>query len=85
MVAISTGGARATFDIGSYRTDIPMIPTATVADPRGDRTTWVGRYVVEEGEHLAPTPVLVHVQRESERDPGRTTRRLAGPLVGIGG
>jgi len=40
VVAVGTPGSEVRFDIGSLRTRVPMLETAVVTDPRGDRATW---------------------------------------------
>lgn len=63
VVAVGTAGSRVSFDLGGYRTRVPMLEVDSAADPRGGRSTYVGHYVVQAGEELAASPIRVHIER----------------------
>jgi hypothetical protein len=63
VIAVGTSGAQASFDLGAYRTRIPMLEIETRADPRGPRSTYVGSYVLQPGETLGSLPIRVHLEK----------------------
>lgn len=74
VFAVATAGSRLRFDIGSYRRGIPMVEVVHADEPRGSRATYLGTYVVQEGERFGPSRIRVHIDRVLEDG-----RRLAGP------
>ncbi|MBK9387097.1 MAG: hypothetical protein IPN34_19960 [Planctomycetes bacterium] len=63
VIAVGTSGAQASFDLGAYRTRIPMLEIETRDDSRGRRSTYIGSYVLQPGETLASLPIRVHLER----------------------
>ncbi len=80
---MGSGNAEAAFDIGRYRTGIPMVAITSIPDPRGERVTYMGTYIVQEGESLGPTPVFVVLLRTTEQGTFRSVQRISSPLVEI--
>ncbi len=62
VIAVGCSDAEARFDIGSYRTGIPMVEVDRTPDPRGARTTYTGTYVLQEGESIEGFPVYVSLR-----------------------
>ncbi|MBL8897672.1 MAG: hypothetical protein JNM84_08590 [Planctomycetes bacterium] len=63
VIAVGTSGSQASFDLGAYRTRIPMLEIETRDDPRGRRSTYIGSYVLQPGEALASLPIRVHLEK----------------------
>lgn len=83
VVAVGTPGAEVRFDIGRWRTGIPMVQREVTEDPRGPRATYTGEYVVQQGEKVSEAPVYVTVRKKSDRMALRTTRRVPDTTVVI--
>lgn len=84
VVAIGSSGGQVSFGIGAYRTRIPMIEVDTEEDSRGDRSTYVGSYVVQAGESLDAAPIHVHIERKLSDGRvvfGETKTIVAGRVV----
>jgi len=79
VIAIGTPGSDVRFSLGHYQTAIPMPAVAVAKDPRGDRATYVGTYVVQAGERLSPTRVEVSIEKLGLRQ----TRFVREPRVSI--
>jgi hypothetical protein len=81
VIAVGTANARVSFDLGAYRTRIPMLPVETRSDPRGSRSTYIGTYIVQEGETLAPSPILVHIEQRGSASAilRGATKRVSAP------
>ncbi|MCA8958985.1 MAG: DUF799 family lipoprotein [Planctomycetes bacterium] len=69
VVVVGSPDQDARFDLGRYRTSIPMVEIDRVDDPRGARSTYLGTYVVTEGERAVDLPVFVTL-----RDPSQPAR-----------
>ena len=76
MVAVGTAGVEARFDLGRYRVGVPMVEVKRLGDERGDRSTYVGTYVVQPGEQLPATPVYVSLRRTTRGGATRSVRRV---------
>lgn len=83
VLAVGTAGARAWFDLGRYRRGLPLLPTAAVSSPRGERQTYVGHYVVQEGEHAGALPVELTILRRMNGRTLMSRRRVAHGTVTI--
>ena len=81
VVAVGSDGCGLSFDLGRYRRDIPMRPIGKAKALRGDRETWIGRYVVQPGEKSGALPVYVSVRRHRGERTLRSTRRVVGQVV----
>jgi hypothetical protein len=66
VIAVGTPDCEVRFDLGRLRTGVPMLPTARQADPRGDRATYEGHYVVQAGDRAADLPVYCAIRREGQ-------------------
>ncbi|MCA8970331.1 MAG: DUF799 family lipoprotein [Planctomycetes bacterium] len=63
VVCVGTADAEVRFDIGRYRRGVPMVATDRVDGPRGSRQTYVGYYVVQQGDRFGPLPVWITTKR----------------------
>ncbi|MEO6593694.1 MAG: hypothetical protein ABIP94_02955, partial [Planctomycetota bacterium] len=67
VIAVGTPDCDARFDIGRLRVDVPMRQTARHADPRGDRATYLGHYIVDAADVAKDLPLMCTIQRGSAR------------------
>ena len=83
VVAVGTPGAEVRFDIGRWRTGIPMIQRDVTEDPRGPRATYTGEYVVQQGEKVSQAPLFVSVRKKTDKQALRTVRRVPDAMIAI--
>lgn len=83
VVAVGTPGADVRFDIGRWRTGVPMVQRDVVDDPRGPRATYIGEYMVQQGEKILAAPIFVTVRKQTDRLALRTTRRIQDTPLSI--
>lgn len=84
VVAVGTAGQDVRFRLGRYLVDVPLEQVAVTRDPRGDRATYVGTYVVQEPEVINDLPVVVTIR--SPKGHLRSSLRITMPEhVTIGG
>lgn len=83
VVAVGTPGADVRFDIGRWRTGVPMVQRDVADDPRGPRATYIGEYLVQQGEKVVGAPVFVTVRKQTDRLALRTTRRIQDTTLSI--
>lgn len=63
VVAIGSSDCDVRFDIGRLRTRVPMLQTERHPDPRGERATYVGHYIVQPGDTAGPLPLSATIHR----------------------
>ena len=85
VVAVGTAAAEARFDLGRYRVAIPMVEVKRSDDARGERSTYVGTYVVQPGERLPATPVFVSLRTSTKAGATTSVRRVPQGEVAFGG
>jgi hypothetical protein len=66
VIAVGTPDCDVRFDLGRLRTGVPMLPTARHEDPRGNRATYEGHYVVQAGDRAADLPVYCAIRRAAQ-------------------
>ncbi|MCA8949765.1 MAG: hypothetical protein KDE27_09700 [Planctomycetes bacterium] len=67
VIAVGSPGCEVRFDIGRLRTEVPMVQTSVMADPRGDRATYVGHYVLQPGDTAVDLPLGCTIRRGAAR------------------
>lgn len=63
VIAVGTPDCDVRFDLGRLRTGVPMTLLARTPDPRGERATYAGHYVVQPGDAAATLPVYCTIRR----------------------
>lgn len=74
VAAVGTADCECRFDLGRYRSGIPMVATDRYENVRGTRQTYVGHYVVQPGDTAAQLPVSVTISRGGRSSRHRVTR-----------
>ncbi|MBL8756235.1 MAG: hypothetical protein JNK15_23270, partial [Planctomycetes bacterium] len=67
VVAVGSPDCDVRFDLGRLRTAVPTQQTALHADPRGERATYVGHYVVAAADVAEGLPLECTIQRGNAR------------------
>jgi hypothetical protein len=83
VVAVCSPSCEVRFDIGRFRTDIPMVEVDRVDDERGARATFSGHYIVQEGERIGRAPVFLTLRKHGAKEV-RAKYRVPGEVT-IGG
>ncbi|MBL8722843.1 MAG: DUF799 family lipoprotein [Planctomycetes bacterium] len=80
LVAVGSPGCIVLCQLGRLRTGITLRETELHHDPRGDRATYQGHYVVQRGDQAADLPVMATIERGVQRRSVRTEYRWRGTL-----
>lgn len=67
VVAVGTPGCEVRFDLGRLRTQVPTQELTVTQDPRGDRATYVGHYVLQPGDTARDLPLAATIRRGAAR------------------
>jgi hypothetical protein len=67
VVAVGTPDCDVRFDLGRLRTAVPMVETERHADPRGERATYRGHYVVDAVDVASGLVLSATIQRGGAR------------------
>lgn len=67
VIAVGSPDCLVRFDLGRLRVGVPMNPIARHDDPRGARATYVGHYVVADGDDAADLPLSCTILRREAR------------------
>lgn len=67
IIAVGTPDCDVRFDVGRLRIEVPTRQTMRTADPRGDRATYLGHYVVDAADLASELPVMCTIQRGAAR------------------
>lgn len=81
VIAIGTPGCDVRFDLGRLRTAVPMRQTEVARDPRGDRATYQGHYIVQPGDRGHDLPLTCTIQRGAARRSVAVRYRWEGTLA----
>ncbi|MEZ6038400.1 MAG: DUF799 family lipoprotein [Planctomycetota bacterium] len=84
VIATGSPDCDVRFDLGRMRTAIPTRETARTADPRGERATYVGHYVVDAADAARGLPLVCTIQRGGARRKVAVRYRWDGTLT-LGG
>lgn len=63
VVAVGSPDCDVRFDVGRLRVRVPMVQTERHPDPRGERATYVGHYIVQPGDLAGPLRLSATIQR----------------------
>lgn len=80
VIAVGTPDCDVRFDVGRLRTEVPMQQTAIERDPRGDRATYLGHYVVAAADTADELPLFCTIQRGMARRTVATRYRWNGTV-----
>ena len=81
VIAVGTPDCDVRFDLGRLRTGVPMQQVAVQPDPRGDRATYAGYWIVQPGEQADGLPLLCTIRRQGERKVQASRYRWAGTIA----
>jgi hypothetical protein len=80
VIAVGTPDCDVRFDLGRLRTGVPMQLVARHPDPRGERATYQGHYVVQSGEQAEGLPVFCTIARTSRQHAQASRYRWSGTV-----
>ncbi len=66
VIAVGTPDCDVRFDLGRLRTGVPMRQVARHPDPRGERATYIGSYVVQPADAAAGLPLHCGIRRQRQ-------------------
>ncbi|MBL8728276.1 MAG: DUF799 family lipoprotein [Planctomycetes bacterium] len=81
VIAVGTPDCDVRFDVGRLRTDVPMQQDRLDRDPRGDRATYLGHYVVAAADAADELPLFCTIQRGNARRTVATRYRWDGTVA----
>ncbi|MBK8978701.1 MAG: hypothetical protein IPM29_22615 [Planctomycetes bacterium] len=80
VLALGAPGCNVCFDLGVLRRDVPMLETARHADPRGERASYAGHYVVQAGDAARGLPVFATIRGQRESRVSASRYRWGGSV-----
>ena len=80
VIAVGSPDCDVCFDVGRLRTHVPMQLTQRHPDPRGERATYLGHYIVQAGDTAGPLPLSATIQRGAARSNVTSHYRWEGEL-----
>lgn len=80
VIAVGTPDCDVRFDVGRLRIEVPMQQASVAKDPRGDRATYFGHYVVDVPDLAEELPVTCTIQRGTARRTITTRYRWEGAV-----
>jgi hypothetical protein len=83
VIAVGTPDCEVRCDIGRLHTGVPMPMTMRLADPRGDRATYQGAYIVQQGDSVQGLPVYCTIRRGNAQKTQASRYRWEG-VVALG-
>lgn len=81
VIAIGSPDCEVRFDLGRLRTVVPMQQTQRTEDARGARGTYLGHYIVGDGDQAEDLPLLCTIQRGAARRTVALRYRWAGSVA----
>lgn len=81
VLALGTPGCEVRFDLGALRRAVPMEQVDVHGDPRGDRASYAGHYVVQPGENARDLPVSATIRAARQNRSSVSRYRWAGSVA----